>query len=144
MPEVLMERTFAKFEFVRPEEFRKLADAAMVSSETVVRRFQQVRKFIHPEAILASISRQGSQWRITAISRHYSLRNMFVGAKVGASVKALIDEPDFVLFGGEMREADIEYIGHGGKRMKMRFACEVGIAVRRSRSLFVVGRPVTE
>jgi hypothetical protein len=144
MPEALMQRTFARFEFVRPEEFRKLADAAMVSSQTVVRRFQHLRRFVHPEAILASTARQDNDWMITAISRHYSLRNIFIAAKVGASIKALVDEPDFVLFGGEMREAHVEYIGHGGKRMKMRFACEVGIALRRTRSLFVVGRPVPE
>src|SRR5438874_2355057 len=110
MPEALMLRAFASFEFVRPEELRKLAEAAMVSSQAVVHRFQHLRRFVHPEAILASISRQGNDWVITAISRHYSLRNIFVAAKVGASIKALVDEPDFVLFGGEVREAHVEYI----------------------------------
>jgi hypothetical protein len=142
IPEGLMQRTFSGFEFVRPEEFRTLANTAMVSSEAVVHRFEHLRRFTHPEAILASIYRQNNDWMITAISRHYSLRNIFIAAKVGASIKELVDEPDFVLFGGEMREAHVEYIGHGGKRMKMRFACEVGIAMRRNRSLFVVGTPV--
>jgi hypothetical protein len=141
MPEGLMQRTFSRFEFVRPEEFRALADAAMVSSEAVVHRFQHLRNLPHPEAILASISRQGGQWVITAISRHYSLRNVFGDAKVGAPIKALVDEPDFVLFGGEMREAHVGYVGHGGKR-KMRFECEIGVAPRRNRSLFVVGTPL--
>jgi hypothetical protein len=116
----------------------------MVSSQAVVHRFQHLRKFIHPEAILASISRQGNDWIITAISRHYSLRNIFTAAKIGSSIKALVDEPDFALFGGEMRDAHVEYIGHGGKRLKMRFECEGGIAQRRKHSLFVVGRPVRD
>jgi len=144
MPEALMQRTFARFEFVLPEEFRKLAEAAMVSTQAVVHRFQHLRKFNHPEAILASISRQGDDWVINAISRHYSLRNIFTTAKVGAPIKALFAEPDFVLFGGELREAHVEYIGHGGRHLKMRFACEVGTALRRKGSLFVVGRPVRD
>ena len=68
---------------------------------------------------------------------------MFGGAKVGASIKALINEPDFLLLGGKMRKTDIEYVGHGGKRMKMRLAyCEVETAPHRKHSLFVVGRPL--
>ena len=144
MPESVMQRNFSKFEFLRPEEFRTLADAAMVSSEVLVRRFRHLRKFTHPEAILASTFKQGSEWMITAVSRHYSLRNMFGGAKVGASIKGLINTPDFLLLGGEMRKTDIEYVGHGGKRMKMRFACEIRTAARRNHSVFVVGRPLTE
>jgi hypothetical protein len=144
IPEVLMQRTFSGFEFIRPEEFRTLANTAMVSSEAVVHRFQHLRRFNHPEVILASTSKRAGEWVITAISRHYSLRNVFVGGKAGAPIKALVDEPDFILFGGEMRDAHVEYVGHGGKRMKMRFTCEVGAALRRNRALFVVGTPTPE
>jgi len=143
MPGAVVQRDFAKFDFGRPEELRMLADAALVSAQAVIHRFKHLDKLSHPEGILVSVNQDGADWTISAISRHYSLRNIFVGAKVGASIKALVDDPDFVLFGGETREAHARYIGHGGKRV-MRFACEIGFAPRRSRGLFVVGMPVLE
>jgi hypothetical protein len=143
MPETIMQRCFANFDFVCPEELRMLTDTAMVSPEAVIRRFKHLGKLSHPEAILASVSRDGADWTISAISQHYSLRNIFMDAKVGASIKMLVDNRDFVLFGGKAREAYAQYIGHGGKRV-MRFACEIGFPSRRSRGLFIVGMPVLE
>jgi hypothetical protein len=143
MPETVMQQCFANFDFVCPEELRALTDRAMVSAEAVIHRFKHLGKLSHPEAILASVSRDRADWTISAISRHYSLRNIFMGAKVGTSIKALVDDPDFVLFGGETREAHARYIGHGGKRV-MRFECEIGFAPRRHRGLFIVGMPVLE
>lgn len=140
LPETLLRRDFSNDEFVLPEELRRLADTAMVSRQTVVRRFQQLRRFVHPEAILASVARQESEWVITALSRHYSLREVFAAAKVGSSVKAMISDPDFILLGGEMREVGASYFGHGEKPMTMRFACELGTGTRRS--ALVTGRPV--
>jgi hypothetical protein len=142
LPEPLLRRDFSNEEFVLPEALRRLADTAMVSCQTVVRRFQQLRKFSHPEAILASIARQDTDWIITALSRHYSLRGVFAAAKVGSSVKMMVDDPDFVLLGGEMREVGAKYSGHGEKAMTMQFACELGIGTRRS--ALVTGRPVRE
>jgi hypothetical protein len=143
MPETVIQRHFAKFDFVRPDELRMLTNAAMVSAQAVIHRFKHLGKLSHPEAILASASRDGADWTISAISPHYSLRNIFTDAKVGASIKTLVDDPDFVLFEGKTREAYAGYIGHGGKRV-MRFTCEIGIAPRRSRSLFIVGMPLPE
>ncbi len=140
LPETLLQRDFSNEEFVMPEELRRLADTAMVSRQTVIRRFKRLRRFPHPEAILASIARQDSDWIITALSRHYSLREVFSGAKVGSSVKALIDDPDFILLGGEMREVGAKYFGHGEKPMTMQFACELGTGTRRS--VLVTGRPL--
>jgi IrrE N-terminal-like domain len=144
MPEALIQQALAKCEFIRPEQLRKLADVAMVSTETVVRRFRHLRRFIHPEAILVSTYKKDNDWVINAISRHDALRSIFTGARVGAAIKALVHDADFALFGGEMREAEIEYFGHGGKRTKMRFTCEVGTTLRRNRPVFVVGTPVPE
>ena len=144
LPETLIHRYFTSSEFVRPEDLRKLANKAMVSPQTVIHRFKQLRKLSHPEAILVAVTREETDWKITAISSHYSLRNIFAQAKIGASLKMLVDEPDFILFGGEMREVDVGYVGHGGKSVKMQFACEIGVDSHRVRSVFVVGVPLRE
>jgi hypothetical protein len=141
LPETLIQRHSARFDFDRPEDLRMLANMALASTQTVVHRFKHLRNVTHPEAILASVSREGSDWVIAAISRHYSLKNVFVDAKVGASIKALINEPRFVLCGGEMCEAHVEYVGHSGKCI-MQFTCEGGVVPPRNRSLVVIGRPV--
>lgn len=141
LPEALLLRDFSNAEFVVPEDLRKLADAAMVSRQTVVRRFQRLRRFPHPEAILASAARQDTGWIITSLSRHYSLREVFGGAKIGASITTLIDDPDFLLLGGEMREVSTRF-GYGAKPMTMRFACELAGAKRRS--ALIVASPVRE
>ena len=80
---------------------------------------------------------------ISGISRHYSLRNIFVAAKVGASIKTLIDNSAFVLLGGDAREVDVGFIGHGGRR-RLRVSCESEAGLHRNRSLFVIGTPVLE
>lgn len=143
MPETVMQRVSAKFDFVRPEELRTLTDAAMVSAQAAIRRFKHLGKLSHPEAILASVSRDGADWTISAISWHYSLRNIFVAAKVGASIKTLVDNPDFVLLGGDRREVHVGFIGHGGKR-RLRVSCEKETALHSNSSLFVIGTPVQE
>jgi hypothetical protein len=141
VPETLIQRHFARFDFDRPEQLRTLANVALVSTQTVVHRFKHLRNVTHPEAIFASVSRKDGDWIIAAISRHYSLKNVFVDAKVGASIKALINDPTFVLCGGKMCEARVEYIGHGGKCI-MQFTCESGVIRPRNRSLVVIARPL--
>lgn len=141
LPEALLLRDFSNTEFVLPEDLRKLADVALVSRQAVVRRFQRLRRFPHPEAVLASAARQDAGWVITSLSRHYSLREVFANAKVGASIRTLIDDPDFLLLGGDMREVSARF-GNGTKPMTMRFACELAGAKRRS--ALIVATPVHE
>jgi IrrE N-terminal-like domain len=143
MPETLMQRDFSKFDFLRAEELRMLANAAMVSAQAVIHRFKHLNKLSHPEAILASVIRDGVDWTISAISRHYSLRNISITAKAGASIRTLVDNPEFVLLGGDRREVHFEFIGHGGKR-RLRVSCENERALQRNSSLFLTGTPVAE
>jgi hypothetical protein len=141
LPETLLEHWFATSDFVRPKEFRELADAAAVSTQTVVHRFKHLRKLVHPEIIVASVTQERGAWIIGAISRHYSLRHIFIDAKVGARIYALVDEPSFVLCGGAMEKTCVTYVGHGGVR-KMQFVCEGPTHSSSGRSLLVVGRPL--
>lgn len=143
IPETVMQQRLVRSDFVRPEELRMLANAAMVSPQALIHRFKHFEKLSHPEAILASVNRDGADWIITAISRHYSLRHIFKGAKVGASIKTLVDNSAFVIFGGNAREATVGFIGHGGNR-RLRISCEHERALRSHNSLFVVGTPEPE
>jgi hypothetical protein len=143
IPETALQRRLANFDVVSPDELRMLANAAVVSAQAVIYRFKHLVKLTHPEAILASVSREGADWIIGAISRHYSLRHIFIGAKVGASIKTLVDNPDFLLLGGDRREAHVEFLGRGGKR-RLLVSCEKETALRSNSTLFVIGTPVWE
>lgn len=142
LPEPVLQREYSETEFARPEDIRRLADKALVSSQTVIRRFQQLRRFAHPEAILATVTQRENQWLISAISRHYSLRSLFTGAKVGAPLQELVSDPDFLLFGGEMSEVVVTFIGHGGRKTSMLFACEPRSKASTIREIIVCGSPV--
>jgi hypothetical protein len=144
LPETLLQREYSNSEFVRPEEIRRLADKALVSSQTIVRRFQQLRRSAHPDAILASLSRQQHEWRISAISRHYSLRSLFLQAKVGAPLETLISDPDFILFGGEMDDVKIPFVGHGGRPTNILFACERLGNTNSKCDVIIAGTPVRQ
>lgn len=143
MPEAAMRQDFAKFDFRRPEQLRVFGNGAMVSAQAVVHRFKHLSKLSHPEAILASVRRDGADWTITAISRHYSLRSIFADAKTGASIKSLVDNPAFVLLGGDRSEVDVPFFGHGGKR-RLRVSCETDASLHSNSSLFVTSAPVPE
>ena len=66
---------------------------------------------------------------------------MFIDAKVGERINALVDEPSFVLCGGAMQKTCCTYVGHGGAR-KMQFVCEGPTHLSSGGSLLVVGRPL--
>ena len=140
IPESVMESNLSELDRIRPKDLRALADKAIVSPQTLIRRFKHLRNLSHPEAILVSVTCEGNDWIINAISHHYSMRSIFVSAKPGAPLSTLINDPDFALFGGEHRDTFVEYLGHGGKRMKMQFECEVR-TWPRGRNVFVVGTP---
>jgi len=144
LPESLIPRSLVESPAIQPRDLRKLADSAMVSGQTVIRRFNGLRKISHPEAVIATVARSHEDWTITAISRHYALKEVFKTAIVGDSVRCLVQEPDFVLFGGKMRDVRSGYIGHGGRRKEMQFSCEFGSRLRRAHEVIVVGVPVTE
>jgi hypothetical protein len=141
LPQALIRDRLGKLECISPEDLRRLADDAFVSPQAVVRRFHQSLRANHPQAIFAAVSYGKRGWIIDAISRHYSLRGIMPNAKMGSAATALIDDLDFALFGGDRRDATIEYVGHGGKRKNMKFECEARPALRRLRGVFVVGQP---
>jgi hypothetical protein len=144
LPERVIHPSLTKSHGILPEDLRGLADDAMVSGQTVVRRLGRLRRIDHPEAIIATVARTAEDWQITAISTHYTFREVFRSARVEKSVRDLIAEPDFVLFGGEMREAITGYIGHGGVRKEMHFRCELGSRLRRGHDTIIVGVPARE
>jgi hypothetical protein len=141
LPEFLIDDRLGKLESIRPEDLRRLADDAIVSPQTVIRRFNRLLKVSHPQAIFAAVSYGKNGWVIDAISRHYSLRNILLDATVGSAATTLVDDLDFALFGGDRRDASVEYVGHGGKRKNMRFECETRTTLRRLRGVFLVGQP---
>jgi hypothetical protein len=138
LPERLLERELAKTEFVSPDELRNLAKRALVSGQTVIRRFEKLRAVPHPEAILAFVVRREGKWMIEAISRHYSFRTLFTHATNGAPLKELVRNTDFLPLGGERRDVGVDFIGHGGQRLTMHFSCEDGRRVRHG-SFFMTG-----
>ncbi len=101
-----------------------LAEAALVSKETVVRRLGQLARTPHPEAIIAYVVWDKNEWRIKAVSKHYGLRGLLTEAREGAPLSRLIDHPDFVPFGGELESVELSVPCAYGKARSMRFTCE--------------------
>jgi hypothetical protein len=141
LPESLLELEFADKAFVKPEDLRDLANRALVSGQTVIRRFCNLRRLPHPLAILASITQRENKFVIEAISRHYAFRELLTGAVAESPLTQLVDDPAFLPFGGERRELECDFIGVGGRRFKMQFRCEGRTRVRSS-SFFVTATVV--
>lgn len=141
MPELLIEREFREAELLWPEELRELADRTLMSSQALVRRFQNLRRLTHPEAIIVNAMHSDTGWSITAISRHYALRDIFPEAKPGASVRALVNDPDFLLFGGERSEVAQPFVGHRGTSV-LRVNCEARCTSRRLSDVLITARPI--
>lgn len=80
LPETLMPQELLDCDSIGPEVLRRLADQAMVSDQAIIRRFKQLRRFPHPEGMLASVSQRNGDWVIDATSCHYSLRELFSSA----------------------------------------------------------------
>lgn len=140
LPESILEGDFANVDLSRPENLSNLADSALVSKHVLVRRFQQLRRFSHPPGIIVCVIRRDNNWVIDSISRHYSLREMFSRAIDNAPLSELIDHPDFLPFGGEMSEVDVEVVCTGGKIRIMRFECDPVIRFQQRGSFFVTAR----
>ncbi len=143
LPEAVIERRWREVDLADPRELRRLAHDALVSAPTVVRRLHQLRHVSHPEVLVASAAYRDDTWIITAVSRHYSLRNVFPKGKAGSSVADLVDHPDFALLGGQMRDVAVEYMGHGGQPVLMEFTCESQSTPGRGKTSFIIGRPRT-
>jgi hypothetical protein len=141
MPELLIEREFRESGFLLPAELRELAGRSLVSSQALVRRFQDLRRLPHPEAIIVSATRSQTEWSIAAISRHYSLRHLFPEARLGTPLRSLITDPDFVLYGGERSEVSQRFLGHRGTSV-MHVVGEQRNRVKRPNDALITLRPI--
>ncbi len=136
LPEWLMLRDGDPGCFIEPTRLRKLADEALVSPETLIRRFQRIRREDHPDGIIAAVSKISGTNLLQAISRHYRLRQLFTDAIVGAPLQTLIDDPDLCAFGGDFSHLEHFVRYTGGASHPYTFRCE-NRASRKTTNFFL-------
>jgi len=79
-----------------PNYLRDLCDKALVSRANLVNRLAHIKNINLPAGIIASAKETESGWRLTAITRHYTLRDMFPKVTVGSFLDDLIGESAYL------------------------------------------------
>ena len=141
LPEWWLTRQFSSGDWLEPTRLSTLATNAVVSRETLTRQLRRISSAIHPEGIITCVENQSSVPVIRAISRHYGFKELFPGAKTGASLRKLICEPDLLPFGGAQRSIEKSIGLVGGQQRRFQFECEPS-AAKSDVSFFLTVRPL--
>src|ERR1700674_508171 len=124
-------------------KLRTLADRALISSETLVRRLTKVAPEQHPPCVVAAVEKQSSDLIIRAISRHYRFAELFGGAGAGTPFSSFIYHPDLVAFGGELTSVALPVRYSTGTAMPYLIECE-SRAKRAATTFLVTARPAND
>lgn len=141
IPEWLLLRDFRNSDFLDPRELRGLAAKALVSGETLVRRFSKLHEFPHPEGIIATLQREASGIKILAVSRHYRFAGLVPDSGPGPFLTSLAEHPDLIPNGGEFSEVETSVDCAGGTKMRFVLRCE-SIKMRMNKAFFLTVAPL--
>lgn len=121
-------------------KLRTLADNAIISSETLVRRLRRVAPDQHPVCVVAAAEKGSTGVVIRAISRHYRFTELFTSATAGAPLTTLLYHPDLVAFGGELTSVVVPVRYSTGKAIPYTIECE-SRAKRATTTFLMTARP---
>jgi hypothetical protein len=124
LPDWIIRRELECTDLTDVSQLRTLANRALISPETLVRRFRKLRDTDHPECIIAAVERKGNDLNLLAVSRHYRFTELFAKARPHVGLQALVYDPDFVPFGGDFASVIVPVQYAAGPTRTYQFNCE--------------------
>ena len=143
LPEWIIRAAAARDGLADSRKLRALADRALISSETLVRRLTKIAPEQHPACVVAAVERHSSDLIIRAISRHYRFAELFASAGAGIALTSIIYHPDLVAFGGELTSVVLPIRYSTGTAIPYLIECE-SRARRAATTFLVTARPAND